>query len=142
MKLVRWTPANSNCSPVLRDPFFRVFDDWFSHTPASGVDVDIMENEGGYTLSAELPGVDKKDLKVTVENDTLTLEAEKHDGSESKKDGHYHSERRYGKFSRSFKLNGQIDTEKIDARYKNGVLSLTLPKREEVKPRQLDVQVK
>jgi len=148
MRLVRWTPANSNFSPALRDrffstdPFFRVFEDWFSWTPASVVDVDIVENEGNYTLTAELPGVDKKDLKVTVENDTLTIEAEKRNSHESEKDGHYHSERSYGKFSRSFKLNGQVDAEKIDAEYKDGVLNLTLPKREEVKPCDVAVKVK
>lgn len=148
MRLVRWTPANSNFSPALRDrsfsndPFFRVFEDWFSGTPASGVEVDIVENEGNYALTAELPGVDKKDLKVAVENDTLTIEAEKRNSHESEKDGRYHSERRYGKFSRSFKLNGQVDAEKVDAEYKDGVLTLTLPKREEVKPREVTVKVK
>ena len=148
MRLVRWRPANSNYSPALRDsffstdPFFKVFEDWFSWTPASGVNVDIVENEGNYTLSAEVPGIDKKDLKVTVENDTLTIEAEKRNSYENEKDGHYHSERRYGKFSRSFKLNGQVDAEKIDAAYKDGVLSLTLPKREEAKSREVTVKVK
>ena len=148
MRLVRWTPANSNLSPVLRerlfstDPFSRVFEDWFSWTPASGVNVDIVENEGNFTLSAELPGVDKKDLKVTVENDTLTIEAEKRNSYESEKDGRYHSERTYGKFSRSFKLNGQVDAEKIDAEYKDGILTLAFPKREDVKPREVTVKVK
>jgi len=148
MRLVRWTPTNPNFSPVLRDrffstdPFSRVLEDWFSCTPASGVNVDIVENEGNYTLSAELPGVDKKDLKITVENDTLTIEAEKRNSYESEKDGRYHSERAYGKFSRSFKLNSQVDAEKIDAEYKDGVLILTLPKREEVKPREVTVKVK
>ena len=148
MRLVRWRPANSNYSPALRDsffstdPFFKVFEDRFSWAPASGVNVDIVENEGNYTLSAEVPGIDKKDLKVTVENDTLTFEAEKRNSCENEKDGHYHSERRYGKFSRSFKLNGQVDAEKIDAAYKDGVLTLTLPKREEAKSREVTVKVK
>jgi HSP20 family protein len=148
MRLVRWRPANSNYSPALRDsffstdPFFKVFEDWFSYAPASGVNVDIVENEGNYTLSAEVPGIDKKDLKVTVENDTLTIEAEKRNSYENEKDGHYHSERTYGKLSRSFKLNGQVDAEKIDAAYKDGVLTLTLPKREEVKSREVTVKVK
>jgi len=148
MRLVRWTPSNQASSPVLRnrffdtDPFFRVFEDWFTWTPTSRVSVDVVENEGNYTLSAELPGVDKKDLKVTVENDTLTIEAEKSSSHESKKDGRCHSERSYGKFSRSFTLNGQVDAEKIDAEYKDGVLTLTLPKREEVKAREVTVKVK
>ena len=104
--------------------------------------MDIAESENNYTVSAELPGVDKKDLKVTVENDTLTIEAEKRHDYESEKDGRYHSERSYGKLSRSFKLNGKVDAEKIEADYKNGVLTLTLPKREEVKAREVTVKVK
>jgi len=148
MRLVRWTPANTSYSPALRDsffstdPFFRVFEDWFSATPASGFNVDIIENEDSYTLSAEVPGVDRKDLKVTVEDDTLIIEAEKRNSYEEKKDGHYHSERSYGKFSRSFKLNGKVDAEKIEAAYKNGVLTLSLPKREEAKSREVTVKVK
>ena len=148
MRLVRWTPANAGGNGLTKsrwfdnDPFFKAFEDLVSWNPSTGVEVDIVESESGYSLTAELPGVDKKDLKVSVENDTLTIEAEKHSDSENNKGGQRYSERRYGKFSRSFSLNGQVDAEKIEADYNNGVLTLNLPKKEEVKPREVTVKVK
>ena len=96
---------------------------------------DISEKDGEYLLEAELPGFDKNDINVEVDGDTLTISAtHSEENSEKDKDGNYvRRERRFGSFSRSFNVEG-IDTAKIKADYKNGVLSLNLPKAEEIKP--------
>ena len=145
MALVRWTP---NGWPVLRsrsfwtDPFSGLFDNWASDNRDSGLRVDLAERDDRYVISAEIPGVKSEDLNVTVENDVLTISAEKHDEFEGKEDGVYRRERSFGRLSRSFKLGDQVNAEKIDAEYKDGVLTLNLPKAEKAKPREVKVKVK
>ena len=145
MALVRWTP---NGWPVLRsrsfwnDPFSGLCDNWAGDNRDSGLRVDLAERDDRYVISAELPGVKSEDLNVTVENDVLTISAEKHDEFEGKEDGVYRRERSLGSLSRSFKLDDQVNAEKIDAEYKDGVLTLNLPKAEKAKPREVKVKVK
>lgn len=104
--------------------------------------VDIVENTDNYILKAELPGMSKDDVKITLENNILTIRGEKKNEYE-KKEGNYHRvERSYGSFERSFTIPGTIKANDIDAQYKDGVLSLTLPKAEEAKPKMIDVKVK
>ena len=86
-------------------------------------------------------GVKSDDLNLTVENDLLTLSAEKKDEFEDNRDGLYRRERSFGKVTRSFKLGNQVDVEKIDAEFRDGVLKVTLPKLEAAKPRTLKVKV-
>lgn len=147
MRLVRWNPARSAFGYPVRsfrenDAFEGYFPELFGLDNGNrSLEVDITEKEDHFELTAELPGIKNEDLRVTMENDTLTIEAEKKSESESNEGGNYHRERRYGKFSRSFRLNGQVDGEKIDAVYNDGVLTLRLPKREEVKARAIQVKV-
>lgn len=101
--------------------------------------VDITENKDSLTLTAEIPGVDKKDVKISLQNNVLTIEGEKKQEKEENGDGQFRSERFYGKFSRTFTLSTDIDAEKIKADFKNGVLTVTLPKTEKVKPRQIEI---
>ena len=104
--------------------------------------VDVVENKDNYILKAELPGMNKDDVKITLENNILTIRGEKKNEYE-KKEGNYHRvERSYGSFERSFTVPGTIKTNDIDAQYKDGVLTLTLPKAEEAKPKMIDVKVK
>lgn len=145
MSIVRWTPGYR---PATRnraydtDPFFGAFENFFRTPSLTDMSVDVEERENEYVLRAELPGVKREDLNVNVENDVLTIEAEKREERDEKETGYYHTERRFGKFSRSFKLNGQVDADKVDADYSDGVLQLSLPKKEEVKPRKVEVKVK
>ena len=145
MTLVRWTPTGV---PVHRnrsfwaDPFMDLFDHRASDNRASGLRVDLAEKEDHYIISAEVPGVKSEDLNLKVENDTLTISAEKRDEYEGNEGGVLRRERSYGRTSRSFQLGSQVDAEKIDAEYKDGVLTVTLPKLEEAKPRELKVKVK
>ena len=103
--------------------------------------VDIFEHEGNLVLRAELPGIEPKDVDVHVENNVLTLRGERKFESEVKREKYHRVERAYGTFSRSFTLPSVVDTEKIKAEYKDGVLQVTLPQREEAKPKQIQVSV-
>ena len=97
--------------------------------------VDIRETKKNYEVSAELPGVKKDDLKVTLENGMLTIEAEMQQESKKEKDGRLvRQERRYGKFLRSFSLDGDVKEKDIDATFKDGILTLTVPRREARQP--------
>ena len=104
--------------------------------------VDIYETENELVLKADLPDVDQNQIDVRVENQTLTLAGERKFDSKSDGNGYHRIERGYGSFVRSFAVPSSFDTEKIGAQYKNGVLTVTLPKKEHAKPRQIKVDVK
>ena len=90
--------------------------------------VDVSETDEAVEVTAELPGVDEKDIDVRIDGDVLTVSGEKRETSENKEKGWYQSECRYGSFSRSIPLGTEVDTDKADATFKNGVLHLSMPK--------------
>jgi HSP20 family protein len=90
--------------------------------------VDIVEGDKAYEISAELPGMDEKSIEVKLTNEGLTIKGEKHEEKEEKKKDFYLQERRFGSFERSFRLPEGVDTEKVEANFKKGVLTVTLPK--------------
>ena len=149
MAIVRWEPFRDLVS--VQDRLNRIFDEAFSGTGRSDNEralggswapaVDIFEHEGDLVLKAELPGVDPKDVDVHVENNVLTLRGERKLESEVKREQYHRVERAYGSFSRSFTLPNVVDTDKIKAEYKDGVLRVTLPKREEAKAKQISLSV-
>jgi len=104
--------------------------------------VDIYDKGGEVVIHAELPGMKKEDIDVRVENNVLTIRGKKERKEEVKEEGYFRTERAYGTFSRSFSLPTTVDVSKIVAEYKEGVLTLSLPKAEEAKPRQIAVSVK
>ena len=104
--------------------------------------VDVRETEDGYRIEADLPGLSKDDIEVTVENGILTLKGERKEDHESDEGGYHYHERRHGAFHRSFSMPDATDTGKAQAEFKDGVLSVTLPKRAEAKPKRLEVKVK
>jgi HSP20 family protein len=106
-------------------------------TPA----VDILETEDALKLRADLPGVDMNAIDVRLENGTLTLKGERKFENEEKGKGYHRIERAYGSFARSFTLPESMDVEKVKADYKNGVLTVTVPKKEVAKPRTVKVEV-
>ena len=130
--------------------FDRVFDGLFA--PLRDVEetvqnnlypaVDISETENEYLVRAELPGIKKEDVKVTLENGILTLSAETRSESEQR-DGEriIRQERQYGKYVRSLRLGKGINDHKVSANYKDGVLEIVVPKAEEVKPKVIDVNI-
>jgi HSP20 family protein len=92
-------------------------------------------------IKAELPEVKREDISVTFENNVLTLKGERKGEQVAKRDQFQRAERHYGSFTRSFSLPGTVDASRINASYKDGVLTITLPRREEAKPRQISVNV-
>ena len=103
--------------------------------------VDISETDGEYQIKAEIPDVKKEDVKVTVEDGVLTIQGERKQEKEEKGKRYHRIERSYGSFVRSFSLPDVIDEEKVKAEFKDGVLSLYLPKSEKAKPKAIEVKV-
>ena len=110
--------------------------------PASVPAVDISEDEKAYTIEAELPGLEEKDIEVTATGDMLVLKGEKKQEREEKKKDYYLSERSYGSFQRSFALPDGVDQGKITASFSKGVLKVTLPKTAEAREQRRKIEVK
>ncbi len=104
--------------------------------------VDVAESEKGYEIKAELPGMDEKDIEVKVTDGSLTIKGEKQEEKEEKEKDYYLQERRYGSFERSFELPESIDPDKIEASFKKGVLTVTLPKKAEAQKPAKKIEVK
>jgi HSP20 family protein len=102
---------------------------------------DVLERENEIVIKAELPGLNKENVKVSVENNILTIYGERKVEEETKRENYHRMERSYGEFMRSFALPNYVDTAKIGAEFKDGVLNVTLPKRAEAKPKHVEVNV-
>jgi HSP20 family protein len=144
MNLIRYNPAT-----VFDTAFGRAFDGFWDWPTVEAADVspaliaprvEVRDDKGAITLTAELPGVDKDQISVQFEDGVLTLSGEKKQESEVKENGFYRSERVYGKFTRSFTIPDAIDPDKIDADFRNGVLTLTLAKKPEAAPKKIAVR--
>ena len=143
MALVRWNPIGTLAGMEV-DRLNRMFADF--HTEAFNQAwvpaVDIYETESHeVVIKAELPDVKKEDIGVTVENNVLTLTGERKQEQTTKREQFQRVERRFGSFSRSFTLPSSVDAGQIAATYKDGVLTIRLPRREEAKPKQITVNV-
>lgn len=110
----------------------------FAATPAA----DVVETDKAYEITAELPGIDQKNVEVNVANGGITIKGEKNEESEEKRKDYYVSERRYGSFERYFGLPDGIDADKIEASFKNGVLKVTVPKTAEAQKGAKKIEVK
>ena len=104
--------------------------------------VDVLENQNGLTLEADLPGMKAGDFELSIENNVLTLRGERKLERKTDEANYHRVERSYGSFTRSFTLPSIINAEQVQAEFKDGVLRVTLPRREETKPRQIQVQVR
>ena len=104
--------------------------------------VDVFEDKESLKIVAELPGLKPEDVKITLENSTLTLRGEKKQVAEEKTERVHRYERSYGSFERSFSLPNTVDVDKVAASFENGVLTITLPKAEKAKPREIAVSAK
>ena len=151
MSLVKWEPFRELAT--LRDRLDRLFSDpFFSPTLEEGTRtrllaewvpaVDVYEDENQWVISAELPGMDMKDIDVKIEDETLKISGERKLEHEDKRENYHRVERVYGSFYRAFTLPRTVDTEKVKAHYEKGILRVTLPKREEVKPRKVNIEIR
>ena len=142
MTLIRWTPRRNGSTELDRlfDGLFTplpIGADWAALTPA----VDVEETPEAYVFRADLPGVDSKHVKVTVSGDTLTMRGERK-REEKKNEGSLHRvERSYGAFERSFTLGVPVRPDQVKATYKDGVLEIRVPKADEARSREVEVQV-
>ncbi len=103
---------------------------------------DVTETDKAYEITAELPGMDEKNIEVKLANDVLTIKGEKREEKEEKKKDYYLHERSFGSFQRAFRVPESVDTDKIDASFKNGVLTVTLPKTAEAQKAEKKIAVK
>jgi HSP20 family protein len=145
MTLARWNPINDVVS--LREAMDRLFEDSFIRPTTwtglaagqLGVPVDLWETKDAYHLRADLPGLGPEDIEINATSDMITINGETKTKTEVSDEGWIRQERRSGKFTRSFALPVQIDPNKVEASFKHGVLEMTLPKAENVKPRTIKV---
>jgi HSP20 family protein len=153
MAITRWRPFRDVLS--IQDEMNRLFDDFFGHSAGSigpvtrqewteGVwtpSVDVSETKDNVIIKAEIPGMSKDEVKLSVENNVLTLSGERKQEKEEKDTNYHRIERSYGSFSRSFTLPTSVQPDKVKASYKDGILKIVLPKSEEVKPKQIPITV-
>jgi HSP20 family protein len=143
--ITRWDPFRG--LSTLQDEVNRLFDSTYKGNANSSAltawapAVDIFETENELVIKADLPDLSEKDIDVRVENNMLTIRGERKYDQTVKQDNYLRVERSYGTFSRSFSLPNTVNTEAIQASYKNGVLKVELPKRAESKPKQVKVNV-
>ena len=103
--------------------------------------MDITENDDAYSVKAELPGLTKDDVKISYENGVVSIRGGKKQEREEKDKDYHRLDRCYGRFERSFRLPSMVQVDKIEAKFKDGVLNLTLPKAEEVKPKHIPIKI-
>jgi len=143
MTLVKWNPTRS-----LMTDFDRIFDSMFSHdlplfplaqswTPA----VDVNETETEFFLSADMPGLDKKDVSIDIHDGVITIKGERDIDNGKSTDGYRIRERQLGSFNRSFRLPDNVNEDKVVAKFKNGVLTVTLPKTKEILPEGRQIKI-
>ena len=139
----RWEPLRDLVT--MQNRLNRIFGDPMTYSNAEGVGtwappVDVIEEQDRLVFRAEIPGVSKDDIDVKIENGTLVLRGEKKPVQENENDTVHRVERFYGSFTRSFTLPTNLDTDRIEARYKDGVLELESPKAEQAKPRKIAIK--
>ena len=147
MSITRWEPfrdlisTQERFNQLFNEAFGRAFGDLQEVTPRTWAPaVDIYETDENLVLQAELPGISPDDVDIRIEDNTLYLKGERKFEKEVKEGNLHRVERSYGTFTRSFTLPGSINVDKVKAEYKNGILTLTMPKREEAKPKTIKIQ--
>ncbi|HUI05730.1 MAG TPA: Hsp20/alpha crystallin family protein [Verrucomicrobiae bacterium] len=150
MALIRWSPRRDLWDPFaslaeIRDEMNRLFDTSLRHPGmldgSFSPSIDVVVGKDNVIVRADLPGLSKDDVSVSLQENYLTIKGEKKHEFEQKEANYFVSERAYGSFTRTIELPAAVDAKKIEARFKDGVLEVTLPKTEEAKPKQIEVKV-
>lgn len=148
MPIMKWDPFKE--LTTIQDRINRLFDENIGRVRFPDMElaggswnpaVDIYETKESIVLKAELPGLDKKDFSIEVKDNLLTLKGERKFEKETKEENYYRMERAYGSFTRSFTLPTSVDKDKVKAKFKDGILEVTIPKTEAAKPKQVNVDV-
>jgi HSP20 family protein len=144
--MTRWNPTANFVAQ--RDPFARLLDSFLGENlyPSEDVSnrtwmpaVNIRETDGAFYVEAELPGMTKEDIEITLENNILKLSGERRFEKDTKEESYHRVERSYGSFLRTFSLPSQVSAEGVKASFKEGVLTIEIPKAEEAKPRKIAI---
>ncbi|MDI6801589.1 MAG: Hsp20/alpha crystallin family protein [Thermodesulfovibrionales bacterium] len=150
MSIVKWSPLKE--LEEMRRDMDRLFEDFFAPVsrrrrwirPEAGVvvpNVEMYDRKNDIVLKAELPGISKEDIDLTITKDSLTLKGEIRKEEEVKEEDYYAAERSYGSFTRTIAMPVEVDAGKAKASFKNGVLEIVLPKKEEAKPKEIKIEV-
>jgi HSP20 family protein len=145
MAIIRWDPFRDLIT--IREKMNRLFEEAVTSrgeekdmmSSSWSPSVDIFETENELVLTAEVPGIDEKDIEIKLEDNTLTLKGERKLEKETKEENYHRIERAYGSFYRSFTLPSYIDQDKISAEHQNGILKVIMPKQPELKPRNVKI---
>ncbi len=145
MAIIRWDPFRDMVT--LRERMNKLFEDMAASrgeekdlaTSSWAPAVDIYETENEVVLTAEIPGIEEKDVEIKVEDNTLTLRGERKFEKETKEENYHRIERAYGSFFRSFTLPNYVDQDRIEAEHENGILKIRMPKRAELRPRKVKI---
>lgn len=144
MDIMEWKPFREVSK--LRSEMDRLWDDYFGSgrrafkSETWVPSVDVSETDDKIVVKAEIPGMESKDIDISLSGDVLTIKGEKKSEREEKEENYHLVERSYGSFSRSLRLPVGVDGDKIEASYKQGVLTVTCPKKEEVKPKPIEIK--
>lgn len=146
---MKWdvTRHNNHDLSSFKDTIDSFFNDFLNSSPLSLYEsewkpsIDVIDEGKNYKVSADLPGLTDKDVKVNIEKGILSIEGEKSESSEKKENSYLVSERKFGSFKRSIRLPEDINQEEITAEFKHGVLSVSLPKSEHTEPKKIDIKV-
>lgn len=152
MALIRWSPTRDLWEPFnslteIQDEMNRLLNRSLRRSGSAGFDdafvpaIDVVEEKDSYLVRADLPGLSKEDVSVTMQDSYLTIKGEKKHETETKEANYYRQERVHGSFARTIELPMSVDAKKIDGQFKDGVLQVRLPKSEEAKPKQIEVKV-
>jgi HSP20 family protein len=149
MTMIRWEPFGNMMS--LRNAMDQLFEDSFIRpsrfwpefrASESTFDLDMYQTDNDVVVKAAIPGIDPEEVDISLTGDVLTIKGEHKEEQEVKEENYFRKERRYGTFTRSIQIPVSVESDKVDAVFENGVLTLTLPKAEEVKPKQIKVKAK
>lgn len=147
MELVPWRPFGEVSS--FRGEMDKLWDRFFGQRPLAGTlseewipSVDISETEDNLLIKAELPGLEAKDVNVSISGDLLTIKGEKKKEKEEKDEHHHYMERYSGSFERSFRIPVNVKSDKVEAIFEKGILKVTLPKVEEARKKEIEIKVK
>ncbi|MCI0454258.1 MAG: Hsp20/alpha crystallin family protein [Candidatus Dadabacteria bacterium] len=151
MALIKWSPPKEMerwFEDFFEEPFlprmWRKFPSWrrLKELQEISPSVDMFDKKDEIIVKAEVPGVEKENINISVSNNTLTIKGETKKEEEVKEEDYYYAERSYGSFSRMLNLPAKVKADKVKASFKNGVLEIHLPKAEESKPKEVKVEVK